>query len=410
MRRVLIFLTVILPTLLVVAALLWSLGLFTKAQIVDLEEVGLSSLHRSVVTNGKIEAEKIYELRAPLSGICRQTEAREGTLMRQGQAILRIEDPALPAQTAAAQAELDAAELDLRDIQRGPTQEELNQADAEVARTRLAAANARKLLETNEWLLARNAISRFEVEQNRRSLAEAEQAQGAAQRHVDDLKKRFGDLDLRRARSRIEAAQARIKYLKESENRLIVRAPVDGTLYQFDVKDGAFLNLGDPIGLFADLTKLRLKAYVDEPDIGQVAVGEKVLLRWDAHPQEQWQGVVVHLPAQVVPLGTRSVAEVLCTIESPMGTLLANTNVDVEIEAPEQKAVDSLSRAVVLPEGKKEFVWVISGGRATKRYIETGRSTSTRIEITGGLTLGEKVIDPVDNAISEGLKVQARTK
>jgi HlyD family secretion protein len=384
--------------------------MFTKAQIVDLEEVSLASLHRSVITNGKIEAEKIYELRAPLAGICRRTEARDGMLLHQGQALLRIEDPSLPAQMAAAQAELDAAQLDLRDIQRGPAQEELSQADAEVARARLAADHARKLLETNEWLLARNAISRFEVEQNRRSLAEAEQALGAAQRHVEDLKKRFGDLDLRRARSRIEAAQARIKFLKENEARLIARAPADGTLYQFDVKDGAYLNVGDPIGLFADLTKLRLKAYVDEPDIGQVAVGEKVLVRWDAHPQEQWQGVVVHLPAQVVALGTRSVAEVLCSIENPKGTLMSNINVDVEIEAPEERAVNSLPRSVVLPEGKKEFVWVISDGKAAKRYVETGRSTSARIEITSGLTLGEKVIDPVDDLISEGLKVQARAK
>jgi len=384
--------------------------MFTKAQIVDLEEVSLASLHRSVITNGKIEAEKIHELRAPLAGICRRTEARDGMLLHQGQALLRIEDPSLPAQMAAAQAELDAAQLDLRDIQRGPAQEELSQVEAEAARARLAADHARKLLETNEWLLARNAISRFEVEQNQRSLAEAEQVLGAAQRHVEDLKKRFGDLDLRRARSRIEASQARIKFLKENEARLIARAPADGTLYQFDVKDGAYLNIGDPIGLFADLTKLRLKAYVDEPDIGQVALGEKVQVRWDAHPQEQWQGVVVHLPAQVVALGTRSVAEVLCSIENPKGTLMSNINVDVEIEAPEERAVNSLPRSLVLPEGKKEFVWVISDGKAAKRYVETGRSTSARIEITSGLTLGEKVIDPVDDLISEGLKVQARAK
>jgi HlyD family secretion protein len=410
MRRILILLIVILPTLLVVATLLWSLGVFTKAQSVALAEVSLSSLHRSVITNGKIEAEKIYELRAPMAGICRRTEARDGMRLQQGQAILRIEEPSLPAQMAAAQAELDAAHLDLRDIQRGPTQEELNQADAASTRARLAVDNTRKLLEANEWLLARNAISRFEVEQNRRSLAEAEQALSASLRHLEDLKKRFGDLDLRRARSRMEAAQARIKLLQENEARQIVRAPVNGTLYQFDVKDGAYLNIGDPIGLLADLTKLRLKAYVDEPDIGQVAVGEQVLVRWDAHPQDQWQGVVVHLPPQVVALGTRSVAEVLCSIENPKGTLMSNINVDVEIEAPEEPAVDSLPRAVVLPEGKKEFVWVISDGKAAKRYVETGRSTSTRIEITRGLTLGEKVIDPVDDLISEGLKVQARTK
>ncbi len=410
MRKVLILLTIILPSLLVVAALLWSLGVFTKTLPVDLVEVSMAAMHRSVSTNGKVEAEKIYDLRAPMSGICRKTDAQDGMRLKKGQSILRFEDPSLPSQMAAARAELDAAQLDLRNMQRGPSAEELDQAEADVARAQLAADNARKLLQTNEWLLARNAITRFEVEQNRHALAEAEQSLKAAQRHLEDLKKRYGDLDLRRARSRIEAAEARIQYLKESEERLIVRAPADGTLYQFDVKDGAYLNAGDLIGMFADLTRLRLRAYVDEPDIGEVAIGEKVLIRWDARPQDEWHGMVERLPAEVVALGSRSVAEVLCSIENPQSTLMSNINVDVEIQAPEGPEVVSLPRGVVFPEGSKEFVWVIADGKAAKRYVETGRSTSARIEITQGLKLGEKVIDPVDDLISEGLKVRARTE
>ncbi len=410
MRKVLILLTIILPTLLVVAALLWSMGVFAESLPVDLVEVSRVTLQRSITTNGKVEVEKLYDLRAPMAGICRRTEAQDGMRLKGGQPILRFEDPSLPSQIAAARAELDAARLDLRDIQRGPTAEELDKADAEVARAQLAADNARKLLQTNEWLLTRNAITRFEVEQNRHALAEAEQALRAAQRHLEDLKKRYGDLDLRRARSRIEAAEARIQYLKDSEERLIVRAPADGTLYQFTVKDGSYLQVGDPIGQFGDLMHLRLRAYVDEPDIGQVAIGEKVLIRWDARSQDQWQGTVDRLPLQVVALGTRSVAEVLCSIENPQSTLMSNINVDVEIQAPAGPEVISLPRNVVLPEGSKEFVWVIADGKAAKRYVETGRSTNARIEITQGLKLGEKVIDAMDDLISAGLKVRARTE
>ncbi len=384
--------------------------MFAKTVPVDLVEVSMAALQRSVATNGKVEAEKIYDVRAPVAGICRRTDAQDGTRLKKGHAILRFEDPSLPSQMAAAQADLDAAEVDLRDIQRGPTAEELNQADADVAHAQLVADNARKLVQTNEWLLTRNAITRFEVEQSWRALAEAEQALRAAQKHLEDLKKRYGDLDLRRARSRVEAAEARIQYLKESVERLIVRAPADGTLYQFNVKDGSYLNVGDSIGLFADLTHLRLRAYVDEPDIGEIAVGEKVVIRWDARPQDEWLGVVVRLPAQVVALGTRSVAEVLCSIENPQSTLMSNINVDVDIQAPEGPEVVSLPRGVVFPEGSKEFVWVIDAGKAAKRYVETGRSTSARIEITQGLKVGEKVIDPQDDLLSEGLKVRDRTK
>jgi hypothetical protein len=71
--------------------------------------------------------------------------------------------------------------------------------------------------------------------------------------------------------------------------------------------------------------------------------------------------------------------------------------------------VPSLPRAVVFPEGSKEFVWLEVEGKAMKHYIQTGQSTSARIEVTGGLFLGEKVIDPDDLVITEGAKVRARS-
>ncbi len=410
MKKALVLLFVFVPILVVIAAILWSAGTFAKSVPVDLVEVSSAPLLRSINTNGKVEAEHITEIRAPLAGMCRLIGVREGDRMKKGESILRLEEPSLASQLAAAQADLDAAALDLRDVQRGPAPDELDQAEAESTRARLAIDNARKLLASNEWLLTRGAISRFEVDQSRHSLAEAEQALKAAETRVADLKKKFGDLDRRRAQSRVDAAGARLQYLKETMGRLVVRAPADGTLFQLDVKDGAYLNAGDPIGLFADLTRLHLRAYVDEPDLGQVALGEKVLIRWDAHPLALWEGQVKNLPAQVVTVGTRSVGEVLCRIDNPGGTLLPNINVDVEIQAPAGPSVTSLPRGLVYPEGRREFVWVIADGTAQKRYIETGRSTSAQIEILKGLAIGDKVVDPGDLLITEGMKMRARGK
>jgi HlyD family secretion protein len=410
MRKLLIWLMILVPMLVVIAALAWTSGVFQKPEIVELVEVKLASLHRSIFTNGKVEAERVNDLRAPVSGVCRWTDAREGSHLAQGQAVVRIEDPSVPSQKAAAQAELDAALLDLRDIERGPAPEESNQAEADLAKAQLAVENARNLVQTNEWLLARESISRFEAEQSRKGLMEAEQALKAATTRRDDLRARFGDPDRKRAQSRVAAAQARLQYLDEYSSRLIVRAPADGTLYEFNVRDGVFVNAGDSIGLFADLRQLRLRAYVDEPDIGQVSVGENVVIQWDAHSQERWRGKVVQMAAQVVELGTRSVAQVLCSIENDRGILLPNVNVNVEIEVPETQPVASLPRGVVFPDGTREFVWMVGAGKPEKRYIGTGRSTSALIEITSGLKAGDKVIDPGGTAISENLKIAVKSK
>lgn len=410
MKKMLIWLIIVVPTLLVASTLLWTAGLFKKAEPVEVVEVKLAALHRSISTNGKVEAEQVYDLRASGAGICRWTEVREGLRLAQGQAIVRIEDALLPAQKAAAQSELDAALLALRDIERGPAAEERSQADAEAARAQLAVDHARKLVEANAWLLARDAISRFEVEQSRKGLAEAEQALKAAQQKREDMRGRYDAHDRRNAQSRLAAAQARIQYLAGYESRMVVRAPSDGTLVALAVKDGAYLNAGEAIGLFADLGRLRLRAYVDEPDLGQVAPGENVVIRWDAHPQERWRGKVRRLPAQVSELGTRSVAQVLCSIDDPAGMLLPNINVDVEIETRPGAPVKSLPRGVVFLDGSREYVWMVQSGKLARHTVQTGRSASDRIEIVRGLEAGDKVVDPGDAVMSEGVKVTVKTK
>jgi multidrug efflux pump subunit AcrA (membrane-fusion protein) len=86
--------------------------------------------------------------------------------------------------------------------------------------------------------------------------------------------------------------------------------------------------------------------------------------------------------------------------------LLPNINVDVAIEISEGSEVPALPREVVLSQEGKTFVWVVQEGRAARRYVGTGRSTLMMIEITEGLSLGDRVIVPGADLLSEGSRVR----
>ena len=401
---------VLLGFLILIASVV-SLGVFWsidsgKAQVVTVTEVKLSDVHTHINTNGKVEAEKVFELHPPLSGRCTRIYVREGAQLKSADPVLALDDSALRSELASARAELATAETELRNVERGPTAEELNQAEAEIARYRMEADAARKTLEANERLLQKGAVSRFEVEESRRGLARAEQSLQSAITRRDDIRRRYDTVDRQRAVARVEAAKSRISFLESSIERSILRTPASGTLYQFDVRDGAYLEAGALVGLLADLTRLRVRAFVDEPEMGRVALGNTVIVHWDARAQESWKGVVAHIPAQVVARGTRSVAEVLCGISSPQQTLIPNINVDVEIETAQGPKVPTLPRECVFPEGKDYFVWLFQNGQARKRKVVTGRATSTFMEVTGGLSVGDRVIIPGDFSLTEGMRVR----
>src|SRR5213592_709349 len=147
---------VLLGFLILIASLV-GLGVFwsidsRKAPLVTVTEVKLSDLHTHINTNGKVEAENVFELHAPFSGRCTRIYVREGAQLKSGDPVLAVDDSSLRSELASARAELATAETELRNVERGPAPEELNQAEAEIARYRLEADAARKTLEANERL------------------------------------------------------------------------------------------------------------------------------------------------------------------------------------------------------------------------------------------------------------------
>ena len=392
--------------LLVFANLIFSVGCSTSVPTVQWIEFESHALAGSIDTNGKVEVEQVFEIRSRNSGTCQRIRVREGDLVAKGDPLLRIEDRVLQSELAAARAEFVSAEVDLRNVSRSAPPEELNQAESEVARYRLEVGQATKILETNQWLLERDAISRHEVERSQSSLARLKQSLDAAVSRSSDLRRRFEPIDQDRASLRVQAAKARIEYLERRVRDSVVRAPADGIVYEFDLKDGTYLQKGDLIARVGDVARLQVRAYVDEPDLGRVKQGSAIRVQWDAYPDDDWKGRVEKIPARVVALGTRSVGELICSIESPKQKLIPNINVDVAILPESEDTVASLPREVVFLDGDTPFVWLLNDGRAKKRPVTTGRSTADRIEVTGGITLGDRVIVPGGVVIADDMPVQ----
>ncbi len=405
MKKTGLFTLLILVLAILIAVFFWAAS-YRKLLPVQTVRVELLSLQSSIGTNGKIEANKVYEIHAPFSGVVRDIRARLGQVLRPDQPILTIQDSTLESELVAARAELAAASLDLQNVRRGPSKEELDQANAEIARLKLEVDGAAKTLETNEWLLKRDAISRYEVDQSRRALEADRQQLAAAETRRSNLDTRYTAADLDRANTRVEAAQAKMLLLEGNKARSIVRAPAGGTLYHFELKEDSYVNSGDLLGLLADLTHLRVRAYVDEPDLGQVSQGADAVVHWDARPQESWKGKVEYIPSEVVTRGTRSVAEVLCSIDSPTDSLIPNINVDLEIFSPMGRRAPAIPRSALVTEGKDHYVWGIHDGDAVRLPVEIGRSTSSMVEITRGLSVGDELIISGDTPISEGAKVR----
>jgi multidrug efflux pump subunit AcrA (membrane-fusion protein) len=181
---------------------------------------------------------------------------------------------------------------------------------------------------------------------------------------------------------------------------------MDGTLYDFDLKQGSYVNPGDAIAKVGKLDRVRVTVYVDEPDLGKVREGELVIITWDALPGHQWKGKVDKLPTQIVPLGTRQVGEVGCIIENPDRDLLPNANINAEIQASVVDNALAIPKEAIRRQGSETGVLLLQGDRVVWRKVTLGISSYTRSQVISGLSEGDAAALPSEKPIQGGSRVQ----
>src|ERR1700745_1350660 len=120
----------------------------------------------------------------------------------------------------------------------------------------------------------------------------------------------------------------------------------------------------------ADLQKVRVRAFIDEPELGALEPNQPVKISWDALPNRVWMGKTETIPKQVVPRGTRSVGELLCTVDNDKLELLPNINVNVRINSQERDNVLAVPRGAVEAEGNQRFVYVVKQNEFGKAKLE----------------------------------------
>jgi HlyD family secretion protein len=366
----------------------------------------------SISSNGKVEPIAPFVVRAQLDTFIERISAVEGQPVKRGQLLLELNVKDAAAQLADARSKLLRAEDDLGAAQAGGRSDEAAKTEGQLA----AAIALRDRLQRNhdslERLIAQQAATKDELALNDLDLAKAEaqvkQLTAVKQEFVHGVK-----LDANRTSLQVQQLRSLVAALEEKVRDGRIVAPADGTLYSLPAKAGDFVRTGDLLAEMADLHKVRVRAFIDEPELGGLEPGEPVRITWDALPNRTWMGKTQVIPKQVVARGARSVGELLCEVNNDKLELLPNINVNVRINSHERINVLTVPRGTVEADGGQRFVFVVlrnalGVGKATlqKREIRVGIADATNYEVLSGLQEGEMVALPGDVDLKDGMPVR----
>jgi HlyD family secretion protein len=351
--------------------------------------VSRGSIVSEVAATGSLEAVSAVEVGSQVSGSVLALYADFNAIVRRGQVIARLEPSLYESATEQARANLVKAEADLERLQ-------LSVADAETKRSRSQALWERQLVSANDM-------------------------DGA------DVTLRLAQAQVRAAQAQVTQVAASLKQAQVNLAKTVILSPIDGIVVARNVDVGqtvaASLQAPTLFVIAADLTRMRLKASIDEADVGRIAAGQKVAFTVDAYPGEPFSGMVEQV--RLNPVVEQNVVTYAAIVSAPNPELklrpgmTANATVEISrrenvLKAPaaalrvrpDADALKLLGAEPAIanarpsqPSKGTATIWVSEGESIRSVSVRTGVTDATSVEILEGtIEEGARVVTRIGTA------------
>lgn len=388
----------------VAAVLVWGVLRKNDPPKVSFARVKRQTLVSILPTNGKVEPSEWQAVRAETGGIVSRAPVEDGQTVQAGTVLAAITDPSLQADIETAQAKLNEARANLASQEAGGKPADYTDIENSLARARFDLAQSEKLLASLQRLVAQHAATQHEADEARRKVQESELEVAGLEKRKRSL---VSPTEVAAARARVGDAETALNLARQRQALSLVRSPMAGVVYGREVRQGSYLNAGDLIANVGRMDRLRVRVYVDEPELGRVAVGQPVTITWDALPGRQWHGQVDKKPVAVQALGSRQVGEVVCSIVNEGHTLIPGTNVNAEIRTAVVENAMVIPKETLRHDAQGDYVFALKGDTIERRAVKKGASSLSMLQVVEGLSDSDAVALPSDNQLKVGDRVSA---
>lgn len=352
---------------------------------------------------------------ALLDGLVESITVNEGDKVEKGEVIATLDSTIYRNDAALRSAEVKVAQAQLDSLTAGYRSEDIERARADISRTQAALDEALVNEQRFAELLSRGVVSQAEYDSVKSKLGQAlgeHDANLAALRLLENGQRKE---DIAVAQARLDSARAALAAANTFVAKCSVRAPASGVVYARFVQPGAWVSPTDgsehPGAILAIGQPGKVQAWADinQRDLARIKVGQKVELVSDSQPTRRIPGVV----ARMLPVANlqKNTVQAKIRIEDPPADLLPDMS--VQITFLEGESAEPLPQGVVVPKEAildldgNPCVFLLQGGSALRRTVETAGEVQGGLLVTSGVAGGDQVIlDPA--GLRDGMRVKAK--
>ena len=348
----------------IVAVAAWAMSGGKKEEDINFKEekVALKTLQNSVTATGTIEAVTSVTVGTQVSGIVNKLYVDYNSQVKKGQVIAELDKTNLLSELNTAKANLASAQSSLN----------------------YQAAN----MERYKTLYKKGLVSADEYEN--------------------------ALLTYRQAKEQVASSKENVQRAQTNLGYATITSPIDGTVISKSVEEGqtvaASFNTPELFTIAKDLTNMQVVADVDEADIGEVAVGNRVAFTVDAYPDDTFEGVVKQVRLEATTTNNVVTYEVVTSAPNADLKLKPGLTANVTIFTKEQPNVLSVPNKALRFTPTKETVgkdmkivdckgknkvWTLNDKTLTAHPVNIGQSDATHTQIISGVKAGQSIVTEI---------------
>jgi RND family efflux transporter MFP subunit len=370
--------------ILVLVILYWTgvLSSSVSVQVSRVTQIYPSQTFTILNASGYVVAQRKSALATKVTGRLVWLGVEEGSRVKAGEVIARLESDDVTAGRDQARANVSTARWNL------------DQAQAELADAALGR-------ERSKTLISKGYIAQADYDTTATRYSKAEAA-------------------VRAAEATVKASEAALKAAEVSLEYTLIRAPFNAVVLtkNADVGDivtplGAAANAKASVVSVADMDSLKVEADVSESNIEQVKVGQPCEIQLDALPESRFKGKV-HM---IVPTADRSKATVLVKVgfveSDPRILPEMSAKVAFLSRAPtaeEEKPRTAVSKTAVVSRDGRTVVFLVKDGEALETPVTPGEHLGDMEEIRAGVKAGDQVVMNPPADLKSGSKIKVAEK
>jgi HlyD family secretion protein len=298
-----------------------------------------SQQQKELCASGTIEATEI-RVSAKANGEIVAMSVNEGTQVKKGDIIGRIDSSMIQLRKKQAEAGVSLAEAQLSLLIKGAREEDIKQAEEQVVQARENYRQAKEDFERMENLYKTGSITTKQYDDAKTRLSVAQAQLNVAEQALGKLKNFARPEDIQMAEAQLEQAKIAMALLEKQIADCTIISPIEGTITHKLVEQGEFVAVGTPVAVIADLSLMSVTIYVSEVDLGAIRIGQEAFITIDTFPSRQFPGTIAYISpqAEFTPKNIQTREErikqvfgVKIELPNPDGILKAGIPADAEI-------------------------------------------------------------------------------